>query len=223
MDKTKLWYINTNRIFSGLTEKDMEEIASKLIERSIRKKDLIYSAGDKAGTVYILKEGRIRIIRYSADGRELTIDILEPGDIFGELTVAGEEERETDAVAMEDSFICAIKRKDFEDFIGKMPNLSLTITKWIGLRLRRIENRFNDMIFQDVHTRLITIFKDLAQKYGVPAGNGKKIAIHLSHKEIASLIGATRETVTLELNNLKRSGDILMDDKYFILPPKHLS
>lgn len=223
MDKTKLWYINTNRIFSGLTEKDMGEIASKLIERSVRKKDSIYSAGDKAGTVYILKEGRIRIIRYSADGRELTIDILEPGDIFGELSVAGEEERETDAVAMEDSFICAIKRKDFEDFIGKMPNLSLTITKWIGLRLRRIENRFNDMIFQDVHTRLITIFKDLAQKYGVPAGNGKKIAIHLSHKEIASLIGATRETVTLELNNLKRSGDVLMDGKYFILHPKHLS
>ena len=223
MDKTKLWYINTNNIFSGLPEKDKGEIASKLTEFSIRKKGLIYSAGDKAGTVYMLKEGRIRIMRYSADGREFTVDILEPGDLFGELTFTGEEERETDAVAMEDSFICAIKRKDFEDFIGKMPNLSLTITKWIGLRLRRIENRFNDIIFQDVHTRLINILKDLAQKYGVPAGNGRRIEIHLSHKEIASLIGATRETVTLELNNLKRSGDILMDGKYVVLPPKHLS
>ena len=222
MDKTKLWYINTNNIFSGLPEKDKGEIASKLTEFSIRKKGLIYSAGDTAGTVYILKEGRIRIIRYSEDGKELTVDILEPGDIFGELTVAGEEERETDAVAMEDSYICAIKRKDFEDFISKMPYLSLSITKWIGLRLRKIESRFNDIIFQDVHTRLITIFKDLSEKYGVPVSNGRKIEIHLSHKEIASLIGATRETVTLELNNLKRSGDILMDDKYVILPPKHL-
>jgi len=222
MDKTKLWYINANKIFSGLPEKDQAEIASKLTEISVRKKGLIYSAGDTAGTVYILKEGRIRIIRYSEDGKELTVDILEPGDIFGELTVAGEEERETDAVAMEDSYICAIKRKDFEDFISKMPYLSLSITKWIGLRLRKIESRFNDIIFQDVHTRLITIFKDLSEKYGVPASNGRKIAIHLSHKEIASLIGATRETVTLELNNLKRSGDILMDDKYVILPPKHL-
>jgi len=222
MDKTKLWYINANKIFSGLPEKDQAEIASKLTEISVRKKGLIYSAGDTAGTVYILKEGRIRIIRYSEDGRELTVDILEPGDIFGELTVAGEEERETDAVAMEDSYICAIKRKDFEDFISKMPYLSLSITKWIGLRLRKIESRFNDIIFQDVHTRLITIFKDLSEKYGVPVSNGRKIEIHLSHKEIASLIGATRETVTLELNNLKRSGDILMDDKYVILPPKHL-
>ena len=223
MDKTKLWYINANKIFSGLPEKDQAEIASKLTEISVRKKGLIYSAGDTAGTVYILKEGRIRIIRYSEDGRELTVDILEPGDIFGELTVAGEEERETDAVAMEDSFICAIKRKDFEDFISKMPNLSLSITKWMGLRLRKIESRFNDIIFQDVHTRLITIFKNLSEKYGVPASNGRKIAIHLSHKEIASLIGVTRETVTLELNNLKRNGDILMDGKYVILSPKHLS
>ena len=223
MDKTKLWYINANKIFSGLPEKDQAEIASKLTEISVRKKGLIYSAGDTAGTVYILKEGRIRIIRYSEDGKELTVDILEPGDIFGELTMAGEEERETDAVAMEDSFICAIKRKDFEDFISKMPNLSLSITKWMGLRLRKIETRFNDIIFQDVRTRLITIFKDLSEKYGVPASNGRKIAIHLSHKEIASLIGATRETVTLELNNLKRSGEILIDGKYIILPPKHLS
>ncbi|HKZ46717.1 MAG TPA: Crp/Fnr family transcriptional regulator, partial [Thermodesulfobacteriota bacterium] len=129
----------------------------------------------------------------------------------------------TDAVAMEDSFICAMKRKDFEDFISKMPNLSLTITKWMGLRLRSIENRFKDMIFQNVRSRLMNIFKDLAQRNGVPVNNGRKIAIKLTHKDIASLIGATRETATLELNNLKRSGDILMDGKYFILPSKHLS
>lgn len=223
MHKTKLWYISANKIFSGLSERDKGEIASRLTERHVKKRGLVYNPGDKAETVYILKEGRIRITQFSEDGKELTVDILEPGDIFGELTVAGEEMRETRAEAMEDSYICAIKRKDFEDFISKMPDLSITIIKWIGLRLRRIECRFKDMIFQDVRTRLITIFRDLAQKYGVPVANGRKIAIPLSHKSIASLIGASRETVTLELNNLKRSGDILMDGKYFILPSKHLS
>lgn len=223
MDKSKLWYINTNKIFSGLSEENKAEIASKLTEISVKKKDLIYSAGDKAGTIFILKEGRVKIIRLSEHGRELTVDILEAGDIFGELTVAGEEERETDAVAMEDSLTCAIKRKDFEDFIGKMPNLSLTVMKWIGRRLRKVESRLEDMIFQDVRTRLITVFKDLSQKHGVPSGNGRKIQIYLSHKDIAGLVGASRETVTLELNNLKRSGDILMAGKHFILPPRHLS
>lgn len=222
MHKTKLWYINTNKIFSVLSEKDKEEIASKSMAKDVKKKDFVYSAGDKADTVYMLKEGRIKITQFSEDGKGLTVDILEPGDIFGELTVAGEQVRKTDAAAMEDSFICAIKRKDFEDFIGKMPDLSLTITKWIGLRLKRVESRFMDMLFQDVRSRLITLFKDLAQKYGVEADGGRKIDLRLSHNEIASLVGATRETVTIEVNNLKRSGDILMDGKYYILPSKHI-
>jgi CRP/FNR family transcriptional regulator len=64
----------------------------------------------------------------------------------------------------------------------------------------------------------LTILNDLAQKYGAPVEGGKKITIQLSHHEIANLIGATRETVTLEINNLKRTGDILMDGRYIIVP-----
>lgn len=223
MNNSKLWYINTNKIFSGLSEKEKGEVASKFTELSVKKRGFVYNSGDRAETVYILKEGRIKITRFSEAGRELTVDILEPGDILGELSLAGEQERETDAIAMEDSFLCVIKRKDFEDFIGMMPGLSFTIRKWIGLRLRRIENRFEDMIFQDVRTRIISAFGNLAQKHGIPVDCGIKIPVWLSHKDIASLVGATRETVTLELNNLKRSGDIMMDGKYFILPSKHIS
>ncbi|MDP2681473.1 MAG: Crp/Fnr family transcriptional regulator [Deltaproteobacteria bacterium] len=223
MNKTKLWYINANKLFSGLSGKNRGEIASKLTEMNVKKNDFVYNAGDKAKTVYVVKEGRVKIIRYSPDGRELIIDILEQGDIFGELAMAGEKERETDAVAMEDSFICAMQRGDFEDLLGQMPGLSLSIIKWMGLRLRRVENRFENMIFNDVRTRLIALFNDLAKKYGMTVNDGIKIKLRLSHNEIASLVGATRETVTLELNNLKRSGSILMDGKYFILPQKHLS
>lgn len=223
MYKTKLWYISANKFFSALSERDKNYIASMLTPVKIKKKGVVYYTGGKADTIYILKEGRIKITRFLPGGREFIIDILEPGGMFGELTIAGEEKRETSAIAMEDSFMCAIKRKDFEEFIGKIPDLSLAITKWIGFRLRKIENRFEKMIFQDVRTRLIAIFKDLVQKYGVPVKDGTKIMINLSHRDIASLIGATRETVTLELNNLKRDGDILMDGKYFVLPSKHLS
>ncbi len=223
MPKTRFWYINTNKIFSELTEEEKKEIHDKLKEINIKKKETVYTAGDKADTLYILKEGRIKITHLSQDGRELTLDILEPDDIFGELTLAGEIERETTAVAMEDSFICAIRRKDFEDFVGKMPYLSLTITRWMGWRLRRIENRLENIIFLDVRTRLLSILQDLAQKYGVSVKGGKKITIQLSHHEIANLIGATRETVTLELNSLKKKGDILMDGRYIIVPSQNIS
>lgn len=218
MRKNKLWYINSSRIFSSLTDKHKEEMASSLTEMNVRKREFIYNSGDKSEKVYILKEGGIRISRMSEDGRELTVDILGPGDIFGELSLTGETERETDAVATEDSHICAISRNDLENMLRSMPDLSLSITKWIGLRLKRIESRFEKMLFQDAQKRLISVLSDLAEKFGQPSANGRKIMVRLSHKDLAELIGASRETVTLEINKLKRNNELFSNGKYFILP-----
>jgi len=219
MKKSTLWYISTNNLFADLPEQEMNEIVAMMTPRTIKKKGFAYSAGDRADTLYILKEGRIKITHLAEDGRELTIDIIEAGDIFGELTLAGEEERRTSAEALEDSFVCVITRKNFEDFIGTKPRLSLAITKWMGWRLRRIENRFENLIFKDVRARLTALLQDLAQKYGEEVEGGRKIAIRLSHQELANLIGATRETVTLELNNMKRRGKIVLEGRSFVLPP----
>ncbi len=217
MRKTTLWYISTNKLFSAMPEDKRAAMASMLRPVNIKKKSFIYSMGDTAEKIYILKEGRIKITRLTEEGKELTIDILEPGDMFGELALAGESERETSAEALEDSFICAIGKRDFEMFISENPGVSLCITKWFGTRLRKVESRLENLIFQDVRTRILFLFRDLGEKYGEETAAGVKITLHLSHQEIANLIGATRETVTLELNNLKRDGRLVLDGKHFIL------
>jgi len=81
-----------------------------------------------------------------------------------------------------------------------------------------VESRLENLIFHDVRSRLLSLFRDLGEKYGEETPAGIKITIHLSHQEIANLIGATRETVTLELNNLKRDGKLVLEGKDFILP-----
>jgi CRP-like cAMP-binding protein len=218
MDKSKLWYVSTNKIFFDLPKADQDMMAEMMDMYNIKKKGFVYYEGDTSDTLYILKEGRIKITRLAEDGREMTMDIIEPGDIFGEMTLAGEIERETNAEALEDSFICTIKREEFESFLKMRPDLTLTITKWIGTRLRKIENRLEGVIFQDVRARLASLLKDLAEKYGKDVDEGRKITIKLSHQELANLIGATRETVTLELNNMKKRGDVLLDGREFIIP-----
>jgi len=218
MEKTTLWYLNTNKLFAGLSEEKRAGMANMLRPVNIKKKSFIYNMGDSAEKIYILKEGRIKITRLTEDGKELTIDILEPGDIFGEMAIAGEQERETSAEALEDSFICAMGKGNFERFIAENPGLSMGITKLFGSRLRKVESRLENLIFHDVRSRLLSLFSDLGEKYGEDNSLGKKITIHLSHQEIANLIGATRETVTLELNNLKREGKLVMEGKEFIVP-----
>jgi len=218
MNKTTLWYINTNKLFTSLSEEKRAKMASMLHPVNIKKKSFIYSMGDSAEKIYILKEGRIKITRLTEEGKELTMDILEPGDIFGELAIAGESERETSAEALEDSFICAMAKNDFETFIAENPGVSLGITKWFGSRLREIESRLENLIFHDVRSRLLSLFSDLGEKYGEQTPAGTKITLHLSHQEIANLIGATRETVTLELNNLRRDGKLVLEGKDFVVP-----
>ncbi len=218
MENTKLWYINSNHIFCDLPEKDKSEMASLMTPKRINRKGFVFNKGDWANALYILKEGRIKITYIAKDGRELTIDILEPGDIFGELTMAEDEERRTSAEAIEDSLICTISTEAFEAFLSMKPHISLTITKWMGSRLRKIENRFEKLIFQDVPTRLTSLLNDLADKYGEEVEEGLKITIKLSHQEMANLIGAARETVTLEINNMKRRGKIMVKERSYIMP-----
>ena len=218
--RDKFWYISANKLFSGLNEKEKVEMLSHLKEAVVKKGSFVYTAGDKAETLYILKEGKIKVSRLSEDGKELTIDVLRTGDIFGELVLAGEEERETIAKAVEDSFICAIEKGDFEGLIRKNPIFSFTITKWMGLRLRRVENRLENIIFHDVRTRIISILRDIAVKYGSPVQDGTLITLRLTHQDIANLIGATRETVTVELNNLKREGYIITSKRSIIILAK---
>lgn len=217
MNQKKLWYLNTNRLLKDLPEQDKDELVPLLQESKVHKKECVYNMGDASDTIYILKEGRIKVSRFSEDGRELTMDILDPGDIFGELSLTGEVERETSAEALEDSFICSIRRELFEDFLGKRPDLSLNITKMIGGRMRKIENRLENLIFQDVQKRLFLALSDLGEKYGAPVEEGIMISVKLSHQEIANLIGAARETVTSELNNLKKKGRIITQGRHIIL------
>ncbi len=223
MQKTKLWYISTNSLFMGLPEKEMKVMASIMRTDEIKKKNRVYTAGDKSDKIYMLKEGMVKLSRLSDDGRELTVELLEPGDIFGELSIAGEEERETSAEAIEDSMICAINRQEFEDFIGKNPGFSLAITRFIGFRLRRIESRLENLIFRDVRSRLQMLFSDLAAKYGQQSQEGLRIKLKLTHQDIANLIGSSRETVTLEINKLKKEGSLQVDGRNYTLTEKVFS
>lgn len=200
------------------------DLSSMLRVTNVKKGSMVYGIGEKAETIYLLKEGSIKVSRLSEDGKELTMDILKPGDIFGEMALSEEGKREDIAEAVEDSYICDVKKNDFEDLISKNPVFSFTLVKLMGLRIRKIESRFEDIIFKDVRTRIASILRDVAGKYGTPIQNGKAIEVKLSHQDIANLVGATRETVTLELNNLKKEGFISETKrKSIIIPRERLS
>lgn len=178
----------------------------------------IYCSGDIANSFYLVKEGKVKITRKSDDGKEIILAILRPGEVFGELSIAGCEKREDAAVTTEDSLVCLFNVCDFRCLMDNNPRLSLQITKLIGLKLQKIQRRLESLIFRSSEDRVRDFLRDLAAEYGYEIGlnsNEVAIPIRLTHEEIGKLTATSRQTVTTVLVSLSKS-NILSYDRHRI-------
>lgn len=216
-EKTKLWYLKKIKLFSSLSEDEMAEMGRITSMESVKKRQPLYLPGDPGDNVFLLKSGRVKVSQISEDGKEFTLAILEPGEIFGELEVFEGTQRDTMAEALEDTSICVIKKRDFEELLKKRPDLTLRLTKMIGLRLRRLESRITDLVFKDVPSRLAHLLLRLSGEFGVRDGAAIRLTIGITHQQMANLIGSTRETVTAILGDFKRQGLISLDERRVVI------
>lgn len=209
----KLWYLKHIRLFSGLSQAEMQEMEQITRMEAVKKRQPLYLPGDPSSNVYLLKQGRVKIANTAPSGKEVTFDILEPGEIFGELDVLDDSPRTTIAEALDDTLICVIRREDFDRYLNRHPNLTVQLTKLIGLRLRKIQSRVEDLVFRDVPARLAHLLLELSKTEGVPNGPGIRIRAKLTHQEMANLIGCSRETVSATLGLFREEGLIRMDGR----------
>ena len=209
----KLWYLNNINLFKGLSHTELHEIERITKMQEIKKRQPIFMPGDPSNTVYLLKKGRVKISSSSASGKEVTFEILEPGEIFGELDAMEGSPHETMAEALDDVVICAIRREDFDRHVQKHPHLNVRLTKLIGFKFRKLESRIEDLVCRDVHARLAHLLLDLSQTTGSPQGAGVRINVKLTHHEMANLIGCARETVSTILGEFRVKGLIKIDGR----------
>ena len=199
----KLWTIQGCRVFEQLSEADLFFLEQHSRHRLFAKNESIYLPPDDANSVLVVVEGRVRLFTVTPDGKEALLALIEPGEIFGELALAGSDQREEFAQAAMTSRIVAIPRDAMEEILLRNPVLSLAVTRYIGLRRRSFERRLKNLLFRSNRDRLIALLSELLQQYGKPVVDGILIDIKLSHQDLASLIGITRESVTLTLRDLQ--------------------
>ncbi len=209
----KLWFLKHIRLFDGLSQSEMHEMERITRMEEVKKRQPLYLPGDPSNSVYVLKQGRVKIANTASNGKEVTFDILEPGEIFGELDVLEDSPRTTSAEALDDALICVIPRKDFDQYLSMHPNVTIKLTKLIGLRLKKIQSRVEDLVFRDVPARLAHLLLELRKSEGVPEGGGTRLRVKLTHQEMANLIGCSRETVSTTLGQFRDEGHIHMDGR----------
>ncbi|HJT26089.1 MAG TPA: Crp/Fnr family transcriptional regulator [Pyrinomonadaceae bacterium] len=196
------------QLFSALESEEMTRIAAHA--RSMRKArgEFIYMPGDRADFVYILKRGRVKLSVLSESGKEIAIDIIQPGEIFGEFALVDESQRSNMTQALDDVLMWVFSKHDFTRLLTSLPMLALSYIKLVGDRRRRMEKKLSDITSKPVSGRICELLHELSTSSVEFETVGTDYIVPLTHQDVASLIGAARQTTTTVLNDLERRGII---------------
>lgn len=196
------------QLFDGLGPDDMAEVTAAA--RSMRKErsEFVYTPGDPAETVYVLKKGRVKLSVLSESGKEFAIDIFHPGDIFGEFALADETTRSNMAQALDEALVWVFRKRDFVRLLETRPKLAMNYIRLVGLRRRRMEKKLSDITAKDVASRVCELLHEISTSSADTDAASRELLVPLTHQDVASLIGAARQTTTTVLNDLERRGII---------------
>lgn len=219
----KVWYLRQNRLFEAASLESIEDCEHLFKTTIFPKKSLVFDQGDPTQLVYLIKRGQVRVARLTPEGKEVTVAILGAGDLFGEETLFDNEARTTVAVCMEESLLCTARAEDLFALLSRDPRLALNVAKILSDRLGEASATMEDLAYAKVSDRIIHLFERLAGEHGRATTKGTRIDVRLTHADIASLIGSTRETVSLEMSNLIKAGRIRHDGRYVTIPPAEVS
>jgi CRP-like cAMP-binding protein len=169
------------RLCDGLTAAEVQELERIAHMQEVNTRQPLYLPGESSHSVYLLTQGRIILTSIGADGNVVTLEILEPGDVFGELEALEGVPRDTAAEALDHAVVSVCPWEDFRQYLATHPTISLKLTQMIGWRLRRTHSRIENLVCRNVAARLAHLLFELSQSEasrGVPSGHGELDRLH---------------------------------------------
>jgi len=201
-----IWFFEDANLFKVLCPHKFKRSKKDHNFDAYKKNDYIYFEEDFANKVYLIEKGKVKIGYYAEDGNEVVKAVLTRGEIFGEKAILGENKRTEFAQSLDNrTSICPIGVDAMHNLMRDNKSFSLKVYKFIGLRFRRLERRLQLLLFKDTKTRLLEFLNELKEDYGhcCPETGDMVIEHPYTQKDIANLIGASRPTLNIILNELK--------------------
>ena len=218
LDRAAKWAsLSQSWLFSALHGQEWERLVDCVTERQFRKGEALLERGQNGSNMMILVSGRARVTATSADGKQLTLMILEAGATLGELALLDGRPRSADVVAMDNCLALLLERRDFLPLLTQNADLALRLMSVLCDRLRTTSLALEEMALTDIPTRLASLLLKLSGRYGVDADRGRLIQLRLSQGDLSSLIAATRESVNKQLRAWREQGILDEHDGHIIL------
>ena len=193
--------LNQVDLFADLSVQEIEAMEIMAPARLFRRGELLFSQSQPVKALFILKSGRVRVFRVAEDGKALTMAILEAGAVFGEMILVGQRMYDNYAEAIEDSTICQLSVDEVERFLLSDPRIAIRISRLLGEQVVRLEERLTDLALKPLSAQVASTLLKLSDAAGAPRF-GQARTIHLTHEQLAGLLGASREATSKTMGDL---------------------
>jgi len=203
-------------LFADLPEDAVNAVSALATTRTYSKNTIIISEGDDSDSLYAVLSGKVKVYLSDDEGKEIIINILSGGDYFGELALMDDEPRSASVMTLEESKLAVLSKTAFEDCLKKNPQVALPIIKGLSARLRNLTENVKSLALMDVYGRVARTLLEMAE----PVGDNLVINQRLTQREIASMVGASREMVSRILKDLSVGGYITIQNKTITINEK---
>lgn len=211
------WLLARSDLFSAFDEEGLQRVLGNVRSLRCARNEVLFSEGDSAAEMFVVRSGRVAVGRRSPDGRESLVALMEPGDLFGEMPLFDKEPRSASARALEASELLAVPYDTVKECLDARPQLLWDVVGLLAQRLRQTDSALADAVFLDVTGRTAKRLLELA-------GEADEFALPITQEELAGLVGASRERVNKAIAAFARLGWIAqVDRRYRILQRDRLA
>jgi CRP-like cAMP-binding protein len=204
-------------LFRTLDERALAAIAELLIERRFPKGATIFEEGVGGEYMYLIQEGQVKVTKMSEDGRQKILEILSPGDFFGEMALLDREPRSASIKTTHPCVLLALSRQDFLRLLQRSPDMTMELIRVLSRRIREADEQIRALLFERVESRTRRVLLRLARE-PAPKDPTRRITAPVTHQELADMVGTSRETVTRVLKELKEEGWLRKEGKRYVVP-----
>ena len=200
-------------LFAVLDDDTSSTLVQSMTHIRLERGDIVFHEGDPGDRIYIIGEGKVKLGRRNADGRQNLIAILGPGEMFGELSLFDPAPRTATATAVAETQLLGLANEDLNALLDERPAVAMVLLEALAKRLRRTNENLADLAFTDVPGRVAKALLDLSHRFGRPVEDGILVAHDLTQEELAQLVGASRETVNKVLSDFATRGWLRLEAK----------
>lgn len=196
-------------LFAALPITAIEDLTQRVAIRRVSTQHTIVSQDEAGDSLFIIMSGRVKVVIFGENGREVTLSILRPGDAFGEMALFDGEARSANCISVEPTTMLVLSRDDLLGHLAQHPRTALNLLGEMARRLRRADESIAQLALCDVNERLIHRLVSLAKEEGTAAPEGVLVRRRPTQQELANMIGSCRETISRAFNQLARDGLII--------------